>query len=364
MAITIDYVAAQAILEKAFEKATIKTRETFGMFADLNEAFDVIFGSRVRSYREVLLGCALARVVNASINIRHPYSQQSEDAFSGRTLDERVINPFLVAKQIPCSKGPYLAVFRRNVRLDASSRDGLRDKVGYDAMLKLLDSLEASAPKQADIFLQRLLLAFLELREKSDIRLVSIARLSLEQYKGLFTRLLHCKSGGLMPMLLTAALFQTISKHYQRGWKISRQGINEADNATGAAGDITITTAEGKLLKAIEVTERPISQTRVTTTFNTKMITGAAREYLFIYTNAKPEIEAYTTAQTYFAQGYDIQFAQLDELIVATFLVGDAAMRTCFMREMLTLLGHAEIPATTKTAWNDALQSLVSTAST
>lgn len=354
-----DYEIASVLLNNSFREVNAqlsplakKVLETYG------DAFSTVFDSKTQSYREVLLGCALIHIINPGINIRLPYVKQGPNSFNGRTLDEQVINPFLMSRQIPCSKGPYLATFRRNVKLDASTRSGLRDQSGYDAMLIILDAIESSRGDDSKAILCCLLQKFIELREKSIIQLVSVARLSVEQYRYFLDTLLHNQSGGLIPMLVTEAIFETLSEQYGCGWKIERQGINSADGATGAAGDITIKKGE-IIVKAIEVTERPIGETRVVTTFNTKIAVSEVKDYLFVYTATSPNANAYSAAKTYFAQGYDINFVKLSNFAISVFVAGDATTRTVFMDRMLTLLRNGDIPASVKTAWNDALQATI-----
>src|SRR5258708_14851546 len=106
------------------------------------DPFEIVFASATQAYREALVGCCIARVQDKQIAIRLPYMNQGEGAFNGRTLDERVVNPFLQANRIPSSRGPYLGVFRRSVRFDLSTRTGVRDKSGYDAFLELISHLE------------------------------------------------------------------------------------------------------------------------------------------------------------------------------------------------------------------------------
>src|SRR6266849_10300319 len=125
----IDYDQARALLERLYTKA----QEQFSLGEppsipkeDVSAACDIVFQSNTQSYREILLGCTLARYQDRTIDIRRPYVDLGEKSFSGRTLDERVVNPFLQDKQIPCSKGPYLAVFRRQVQFDQSSRGGMK----------------------------------------------------------------------------------------------------------------------------------------------------------------------------------------------------------------------------------------------
>lgn len=355
----IDYTAASNLLNCFFREVTsVFPAEAQTTMARLQPALDTVFESNTQSYREVLLGCALVHITNPEVNIRLPYVKQGSDAFNGRTMDEQVINPFLMSKQIPCSKGPYLATFRRNVKLDITTRDGLRDKVGYDAMLDILSAIESTNGPESKAILLCLLQKFIELREKSDIQLVSVVRLSVEQYRHFLDTLLHNQSGGLIPMLVTEAIFDTLNEQYQCGWEITRQGINAADGATGAAGDVTIM-KDGEVVKAIEVTERPIGETRVVTTFNTKITTSDVKDYLFVYTSVTPDDGAYTVANTYFAQGYDINFIKLSNFVISVFMAGSATTRTIFMNKMLNLLRQGDIPASVKTAWNDSLQATI-----
>lgn len=357
----VNYEHARTLLTNVFSAISSGIPGDYAeVMTRLAHPLDVVFASNTQSYREVLLGCALVHKLYPDINIRLPYVKQGERAFNGRTLDEQVVNPFLVSKQIPCSKGPYLATFRRNVRLDESTREGLRDKAGYDAMLDILSEIESSSGENSTAILYCLLRKFYELRERAEIQLVSVARLSVEQYRKFLDTLLYNQSGGLIPMLVTEAIFQTINEQYSCGWTISRQGINAADGATGAPGDVVINKGLD-VIKAIEVTERPIASTRVTTTFNTKIATNDVREYLFIYTQTPPENEAYRVANNYFAQGYDINFIKLTNLVISAFIAGDAAMRTTFMNKMLVLLRGRDVPASVKTAWNDAIQSVINT---
>lgn len=355
----LNYAAARDKLDACFaETARGLPPEALRLLREHEAAFGAVFASKTQSYREALLGCALAHWLCPEINVRLPYVKQGPDAFNGRTLDEQVVNPFLMSRQIPCSKGPYLATFRRNVRLDASTRAGLRDQAGYDAMLTVLDVIEGTRGGEAKWPVLCLLQKFMELREKSEIQLASVTRMSVEQYRVFLGALLHSQSGGLIPMLLTEAVFETLNRQFGCGWRIERQGVNAADGATGAPGDITIYQGD-RIRKAIEVTERPIEQTRVMTTFHTKISTIGVTDYLFVYTSSPPSDGAYEAAKLYFAQGYDINFVKLSNLAALAFLTGGAEARAAFMDIMLSLLREPGVPASVKTAWNDALQTAI-----
>jgi SacI restriction endonuclease len=355
----INYEAAAASLGELFAHAETAFLEAKPptVSQEIESAATRLFSSNTQSYREVLLGCALARLQNRQIKIRLPYANQGDEAFNGRTLDERVVNPFLQDRRVPSSKGPYLAVFRRSVTLSPETRGGLKDKEGYDAMLAWVDALERTpSDDETRNLVLYLLYKFVELRDKADIPLSRISRLSLEQFEALISQLLQVQSGGLIPVLLTVAIFKTISSHFGTRWEVDAQGINVADKASGAGGDVTVSEG-GKVLLAVEVTERPISRARVVSTFNTKIVTAGITDYLFVYSQQVPAEDARAAARTYFTQGHEINFLQATEWIIGNLATVGAEGRNAFTNEILALFEQA--PGKIKVAWNDVVRGVV-----
>jgi hypothetical protein len=356
----IDYDKAKRLLDELFAEAELAfhDKKLPAIASDLAIAGEKLFASATQSYREVLLGCCLARLLDASINIRHPYVNQGDDAFNGRTLDERVVNPFLQERMIPCSKGPYLASFRRNVKFVPETGRGLRDKAGYTALLAFIAALSRSEAAEARRISLFILYGLCQLRDASRIPLSQISRLSLDQYERLLGELLQIQSGGLVPVLLAVAMLRTIKACFDLKWKIDFQGINVSDKASGAGGDITVT-LDGETILAIEVTERPIEKSRVVSTFNTKVVRAGIQDYLFVYSSATPTDEARAAARTYFSQGHEINFVQVTEWITNNLATIGARCRTMFTRELLSLLDQRDVPASVKIAWNDIVRKLI-----
>lgn len=357
---SLDYDRAGVMLAELFAKAEIAYQKNDPPPVNriIAKAADVLFKSSTQSYREVLLGCGLARLLDRSINIRHPYMGQGEHAFNGRTLDERVINPFLHDRRIPSSKGPYLAVFRRSVELRPETASGLKDKGGYEAMMQYMEALATADEPEAVGLVLHLLFRFLAMREAATIPLSKISRLSLEQYGALINGLLQVPSGGLIPVLLVVAMLRTIKTCFSLAWEVEFQGINVADKASGAGGDVTV--REGKtILLAIEVTERPIDKARVVSTFNTKIVEAGIQDYLFMYANAKPGDDARQAARTYFSQGHEINFLQVQEWVVNNLGTLGAKCRAIFTQEILKLFDTPQVPAKLKVAWNDIVKNVV-----
>lgn len=358
----IDYSAARTLLEETL--AEVETAHFAGSIPlvapEVSQAFDLVFASTTQAYREVLLGCVIARIQDKDIDIRLPYVNQGSSAYNGRTLDERVVNPFLHSRQIPSTRGPYLSVFRRSVKLDTTTREGQRDKAGYDAFLSLISYLEALEGGEAlHSFLSSIVYRFIILREAAAIPVASLQRISLEQCDTLLAGLLATPSGGRFPVFLVVAAFRTLKTHLQLPWDISWQGINVADAASGAGGDVTIRTGD-KLLLAAEVTERPMDQARVEATFRSKIAVQGMQDYLFFVDLARLQPGAIEQARQYFAQGHEVNFVEVKNWILMTLATLGQSGRRVFMGNLVELLDSPDTPKSMKVAWNDTLAALAS----
>ena len=357
---SIDFDRARATLESIFVTAESDLRNnTPPPVSDaLATSIKKVFDSKTQSYREVLLGAAVARLEDPRIDIRQPSADQGPRSYSGRTLDERVINPFLQAKRIPSSSGPFLAVFRRGIQFNEATRAGLRDKKGYDALLECFAFLEAfEAENDVRGFIRRLLYELAELREASRVELARLQRISLDQYEKLLDGLLNTPSGGLLPVLLVVAALETIKSYFDLAWVITQQGINVADVASEAGGDITVK-SEGRTVLAAEVTEREITKERMVRIFNAKISPQGIQDYLFFLKNVPAEGEAHAQARRYFAQGHEVNFIAISEWILMILATVGMSGRAMFNSHLSKLLEGDDVPKSVKVAWNEHLSLL------
>jgi len=360
MARPIDYDLARSALAEAFAEAEARFADCLDrpMAEDLRGATERLMGSPTQAYREVLLGCCLARMLDPSINIRLPYVNQGDNAYNGRTLDETVVNPFLQSHEIPASRGPFLSVFRRSVAFTPDIRGGLRDKIGYDAMLVFVELLARSDSEGARGCILALLDGFLRLRDAANVNLVHVERLSQDQYEWLLTALLKVPSGGRFPVILAVAMFQTIKLAFELDWQIDWQGINVADRASDTGGDITIRSGETTIL-SVEVTERPIDRARVEATFNTKVLVHHLTDYLFLHGDAPPAADAKELARRYFAQGHEIGFLSVKEWLSNALVMIGSRHRPSFTVHVLALLRAKDVPVNVKRAWNEKVREVL-----
>jgi len=244
------------------------------------------------------------------------------------------------------------------VSFTEETRRGLRDTAVDDAMLAFIELLRAAGTQDEQRELAILLLHFfVALRDASNVTLARIARLSLDQQRRLVEALLDTPSGGLLPVLLAVALFQTLNECHALGWEVEWQGINVADRASGAGGDITIK-KDGETHLAIEVTERTVERARVVSTFNTKISRNAIRDYLFLVTR-EPPADAKEAAGQYFGQGHDVSFLDIKTWIFQVLGTIGTDCRQLFTRKFLDLLDQRTVPAALKVRWNALVQGLV-----
>jgi len=358
VAIDIDYTKARETLEQHFswaEQAYLK-RQPPAIEQSVQVSADAVFKSQTQSYREALLGCAIARCLNPEIDISLPYVEHGEKAFNGRTLDENVVNPFLIAHDIECTRGPYLAVFRRKVRFVRETRAGLKDKQGYDAFLQYHDALKSADGDKLVNLLRYLLYRFVELREQSQVQVLRVERASLQQIRRLLDGLLSRPSGGRMPVLVVVALLKSLADTYSLGWRVEYQEINVSDRARGVGGDVTVYEGE-RIRLAIEVTERLVDDKRVEAVFQSKISPLGLREYLFAFTSKQPHPGAERLAHTLFTQGHEIAFVKVTEWLYFNLATAGTQSRDNFLSYLTGLLEKS--PAILKSAWNEQLQRLL-----
>jgi hypothetical protein len=351
----IDYEAAQQRLNDTFaavEEAVLGGNPPGLDDAHLVAAFDRVFASRTQAYREVLLGCILAKLGDSDIDVHRPYMGHGEDAFNGRTLDERVVNPFLHIKRVPCSRGPYLSTFRRSVEFVPNAR-GLRDRAGYDALLQIVDDVNEADEERLQTLLRYLLLRFIRLRDAAGVQVVRLQSISLEQYDRLIIGLLDTRSGGRYPVILIEAALTAIRERFGLNWTIEVQGINVADRPAGAGGDIMVRSGN-VLLLAAEVTERPVERDRVVATFQAKIGPQGIEDYLFFVKNPVDE-DVMRQARQYFAQGHEINFLEMRNWLRTILSTIGRAGRDVFNRVIVEKLQADEIPAALKVAWNEQI---------
>jgi hypothetical protein len=361
----VDIDTARALLSEAFDLAESDHREgaPVNIESSIVEATERLFLSETQAYRDALPSCVIARIIDPKIDIRLPATAYGENAFSGRSLAEKAVTPFLRDRSVPTSAAPFLSAIRGGAKFMKGGEPRIqRDKVGFAALTEIVEYLRLHDAGAAKNYLRYLLRRFIVLRESHNITLKRISKPNLEQLSRLIEGMLTVKSGGRVPALLATAMFQTISECHSLEWEVEFQGINVADKASGAVGDITIR-KDGALVLGVEVTERPIDQARVTSTFNQKVSPSGLADYLFI-TTAKPENEALAAARRYTSVGHEMNFVPLAAWLIHNLATIGPKCRSLYQTKMIDLLGAQGVPAEIRVAWNDKMDEAIGVKST
>lgn len=306
------YTPFRELLGRVFADAESDFRDgqIIGLTDEVTQSLDRMFASDTQAYREALVGCAVARLVDPTIDVRYPATAYGSNSFSGRSISDNVVAPFLQSKRVPVSKSPYLSSLRGGAKLIPGGQPRIqRDQASFDALVAAVEYLTTASPEEAEMLLRRLLYEFIQLRESANIGLKRIARPSVDQLDRIGGALLDLKSGGRIASFLTIAMFKALSDRFSLEWDVEFQGINVADKFTGAVGDVTIKKGEAIVL-GVEITERPVGKDRVSLVFEEKVSPSGLTDYLFV-TTAKPADDAIRAARNYTAVGNDMNFVNL-----------------------------------------------------
>ena len=218
----IEHAEATDLLAELFAGAEDDFRDGVGTEhpEEIVRATEKLFTSVTQAYRQALVGCAIARALDPRIDIRFPATQSSQNAFSGRSLDENVVARFLRERSIPISAAsPYLSALRGGAKFVKDGQPRIqRDQPSFDALVSIIDYLRGLDVHATRAYLRYLLRRFIQLRESSTISLKRIAKPNLEQLRRLIEGLLIIRSGGRIPAFITTAMFQTLSDCLQLGW--------------------------------------------------------------------------------------------------------------------------------------------------
>ncbi len=198
---------------------------------------------------------------------------------------------------------------------------------------------------------------FAQLRERANVSLARLQRISLDQLDVLISRLLEIPSGGRFPVLFVIATFTAIKTSFTLDWVISWQGINAPDIQSGAGGDITISSGDTIFLAA-EITERSVDRNRVVATFNTKIAPNAIQDYLFFVKSSAATLDAAQQAHQYFAQGHEVNFLEIKSWILMMLATLGASGRAIFNEALLELLDSGDVPQALKVSWNEQIETI------
>ncbi len=258
------------------------------------------------------------------------------------------------------SPDPYVNKPLRRRRLDDWSV-ALRGKESWEQLVKLLvDVQERKERKHTESVLRRCLAGIARRYAKLNVVYPVPNRVSADQCESAFARFIEEASGGEAPLLAATALFRVIGRRFSLFDSVMRQGINEADSATGASGDIQCFRGEPpQVVLSVEVKDRELTLLELNSSI-TKARQAGVTELLF----AAPAVsqadaeEAQKRIREEWAQGTNVYRLSLAELLHSVIaFVGEAA-RVELLREIGNEINATAGQPLLRTRWAEVLDSI------
>ncbi|ABQ89158.1 hypothetical protein [Roseiflexus sp. RS-1] len=204
-----------------------------------------------RACTRLLMACMLAKIHQPQVDPRKPYTAiRGDDAFSGRSYDEKYITRFIIDNRLPLNTTTaFLTPAFRNLDkpLEVDLNLVGRPAYVYKATLELLDYTYRGKVSASDL-LSEIVRVLLVIRKENQERIDSLLRalrpedtlpLSSEEIVILIDQHLKCKNSSRLPVLIVAAAYNAMEEII--GERIlPLQSHNAADEQTGSLGDVEV----------------------------------------------------------------------------------------------------------------------------
>jgi hypothetical protein len=278
-----------------------------------------------RAGARVIMACALAKLVYPEVDIRKPYTEiGTDDAFSGRTVDERFVGQFARLHRLPVNQTTaWLTPALRNISapLAAPMNIAGAPRRMYEELILVLDDAYAGRVTPQEL-LTECIRVLLLLRNERETRITQLlgelatsgreTPLSSEEIVNLVRRHLESPNASRLPVLVVAAAYVATAGRLGETAKPLRFH-NAADTQTGALGDVEITLIDDeRVVTTYEMKDKTVTIEDIDVAVE-KLTSSSNRpdNYIFVTTSAVDvRVEQYAQA-LYRATG-GTEFAILD----------------------------------------------------
>ena len=324
---------------------------------------DRLVNSKVLSIRYAIVTQMLGKIADERRSLLSVQlgTDQPPGAWDARSFCSAVIVPWVADNHdlLGKSPDPYVNNPLRRQRLDEGTHK-LRDRHEWDALVAFLAPLD-------ELGRIKLQAAFIRCLESAARRLTAQSfgyqipiRVSLPQMLRVLEAFLAEASGGLRPLVVTAAMMTVLGRAFSLFASVSSQGLNEADSSTGAPGDVMCQDCNGNTLLAIEVKDRALTLADVRTSMQkTRASADPLSNLLFaspsIRTDERDDIRESIDAA--WASGLNISQIDIVDLASAAFALLSEEWRPKLLREIGTELDN-RADHKHRRAWHDLLSNI------
>ena len=339
--------------------------------SDLTEddpQFDDMHRSGLVSIRYALVTQLLGKFAQPSrdaLCLQRGRSEGAESAgrWDPRSFCSKVIVPWVQDSDgvLGSSNDPYVSKPLRRSRLDDWNTP-LRQKSEWENLVQILDEVESSEDEAVvEAMLRRCLRSIARRYQQLQVSFPVPRRVSLEQTIEITEKFLSQKSGGERPLIVADALMRTVGKAFGLFDEVLRQGVNEADSVSNAAGDIICVRTDEEfsledLVLAVEVKDRSLTLVELNASIE-KARANKVPALLFVVPNLdagdKTAIERRASEE--WTLGTNIYFGRLTELMRTAFAFMDESYRREFLHEVGIGINKLAVQPTLRLVWSSLL---------
>jgi hypothetical protein len=278
-----------------------------------------------RAGARVIMACALAKLVYPEVDIRKPYTEiGTDDAFSGRTVDERFVGQFARLHRLPVNQTTaWLTPALRNISapLAAPMNIAGAPRRMYEELILVLDDAYAGRVTPQEL-LTECIRVLLLLRNERETRITQLlgelatsgreTPLSSEEIVNLVRRHLESPNASRLPVLVVAAAYVATAGRLSETAKPLRFH-NAADTQTGALGDVEITLIDDeRVVTTYEMKDKTVTIEDIDVAVE-KLTSSSNRpdNYIFVTTSAV-DVRVGQYAQALYRATGGTEFAILD----------------------------------------------------
>jgi len=240
------------ILSNVLKRASENITQSFIGNTDIRERVEYVCRQMSnRACARLLMACMVATIDRPDVDPRKPYTEIGDnDAFSGRSYDEKYITRFVHDHRLPLNPTtafltPAFRNLNRPLTLDLELIG--RPRQIYKATLQLLDDVYQKRVSAEDLLTEivRILLIIREEKEgRIRILLTGLSAeetlpLSSEEIINLIEQHLLCKNASRLPVLIVAAAYKSVGKKLGERMSLLHRHT-AADKQTGSLGDIEV----------------------------------------------------------------------------------------------------------------------------
>lgn len=221
---------------------------------------DRLVNSKVTSIRYALITQVVGKIADPSRSLFYLQIGEGEPGvWDARGFCDKVIVPWVSDNHdvIGTSREPYASKPLRRVRIEHGMKN-VRDK-DWDRLAALFEVWDGASPDELRAACRRCLAAIARRLTGQSFKYSIPLRISAAQTRVLLEAFLSDQSGGLRPMVVSAALMQALGEGFGLFARVESQGVNEADAATGAPGDVMCYAKDDSLILAVEVKDRRLT---------------------------------------------------------------------------------------------------------